>query len=152
METTGELATSSNCRRAGYHGSVCREPRAGNLSSGKLSLGKPDHEQKSRRLRNLLGSNPTRLQALPHLFTINSLDTSERTVGAALRGRPAWKSISPHKLDRHVGVWKNYSNELPRSRSAPGGHGGPPLQYVRSSFYFFNLRRFVYHLPRHAFG
>jgi len=43
----------------------------------------------------------------------SALFYSVRTVGAALRGRPAWNSVP--------GV-------LPRSSSAPGGHGGPPLQ------------------------
>src|SRR6185436_4808855 len=43
------------------------------------------------------------------------LRTRERTVGAALRGRPAWNSVS---------------SLMPRASSAPGGHGGPPLQYV----------------------
>ena len=41
--------------------------------------------------------------------------TTERTVGAALRGRPALNSVP---------------SLLPRSSSTPGGHGGPPLQYV----------------------
>ena len=71
VEAAGEPAAGANRRRSGHDGSVCREPRVGNLSSGKLSLGKPDHNQKSCRLRNLLGSNSARLQALPNLFTVN---------------------------------------------------------------------------------
>ena len=47
------------------------------------------------------------------------LDSSaaERTVGAALRGRPAWNSISANRLCH------------PERNSTPGGHGGPPLQF-----------------------
>jgi len=50
---------------------------------------------------------------------------SERTVGAALRGRPAWNSVSATQwIDGPLGVELDLGN-------TPGGHGGPPLQYVR---------------------
>jgi len=47
--------------------------------------------------------------------------TTERTVGAALRGRPAWDSIFWQHIDQAI------HKEID---STPGGHGGPPLQYV----------------------
>src|SRR6185503_16002291 len=50
---------------------------------------------------------------------IKTVDHVQRTVGAALRGRPAWNSVPGIST---------------RSSSAPGGHGGPPLQYVRSFY------------------
>jgi len=46
------------------------------------------------------------------------LDPSERTVGAALRGRP-WFDMTCLES----GAFKT-----------KGGHGGPPLQYVRWGF------------------
>jgi len=48
-------------------------------------------------------------------------DAKERTVGAALRGRPAWNSIFWNTIDQ------SFDKEID---STPGGHGGPPLQYV----------------------
>jgi hypothetical protein len=44
-----------------------------------------------------------------------------RTVGAALRGRPASNSIFWNRIDQ------SFDKEID---STPGGHGGPPLQYV----------------------
>ena len=44
----------------------------------------------------------------------------ERTVGAALRGRPWFKQCSRNQESR---VWRIRFQTT-------GGHGGPPLQYV----------------------
>ena len=46
----------------------------------------------------------------------------ERTVGAALRGRPRFKMGSP----------KSEAVGFRRRDQTTGGHGGPPLQYVPS--------------------
>src|SRR6185295_6287990 len=65
------------------------------------------------------------------IMTISSGST-ERTVGAALRGRPAWNSISWH----YSGPTERLSwNSI--SAITPGGHGGPPLQYVLRDRHFF---------------
>ena len=50
-----------------------------------------------------------------------NLRAPERTVGAALRGRPRLKSCSPKPRPSH----------FESVCSTEGGHGGPPLQYVR---------------------
>jgi len=55
-------------------------------------------------------------------MTLHYLRISVRTVGAALRGRPAWNPILCNTIDQ------DFDKEID---STPGGHGGPPLQYVQ---------------------
>ena len=50
---------------------------------------------------------------------LHNLDDAGRTVGAALRGRPAWNAILCNRID------EAFDKEID---STPGGHGGPPLQ------------------------
>ena len=57
------------------------------------------------------------------------LNSSERTVGAALRGRPAWKSISryhdgagPVGVELDLGNPPAAQNEIPRRAATEGRH------------------------------
>ncbi len=58
---------------------------------------------------------------------VNEIKTTERTVGAALRGRPALLPRSSFK--------SNEPTLRQRSSSTPGGHGGRPY----SSFFGFKI-------------